>query len=150
MGSPEEQNVTVGVLEFESAQSVMGIFQRLREFDIARRKFCSQSVRIGDINISVPGGAAFANVSRVIWHRLGADTFKKDHRPAALDDPEEKIVGLSLKCDLKPELAAIKRKRCCNIFNDKTRRYPADLWLSHINSPLGTAGNDRQPGVSLK
>src|SRR5437868_7508043 len=128
----EEQNVTVGILEFESTQSVMCIFEWLGKLDSARRKFRSQRVRIGNINISVPWRAAQAYVPRVIRHRLGADCLEKDHRPAALHDSEKKVVGLSLKCDLKPELVAIKRKRSCNIFHDKTRRYPADLWLSHI------------------
>src|ERR1051325_9934422 len=38
----EKQDIAVGVLELESAQAVIGVFERFEKLDIARRKFCRQ------------------------------------------------------------------------------------------------------------
>src|SRR6266404_1856387 len=140
-GTSKKQNVTVGVLEFESTQSVMCIFEWLGKLDSARRKFRSQSVRIGNINISVPWRAAITHVPRVVRHRHGADFLEKDHRPAALHDSEEKVVGLSLKCDLKPELVAIKRKRRRHILNNKTGDIPPISGLVIYSSAQSSMGS---------
>jgi hypothetical protein len=59
----EEQNIAVSVLEFESTQAVIGIFEWFKELDIARREFRRQCVRIRDVKMTdcygiQPGKAA--------------------------------------------------------------------------------------------
>jgi len=106
----EKQNVAVSVLEFESTQAVIGIFKWLGKLDIARRELCRRRVRVGDIEVGVPAGDAFLDVSRVVRHWSYADVLEHDHRSAAPDNPKEDVVGFGpLKRNVKPETVAIKR-----------------------------------------
>src|SRR5262245_56566191 len=65
----EKQDVAVGILELESAQTVAGVSQRLGELDIARGKFGRQRVWIWDRDERIPTSGPLAHVSCVIWHR---------------------------------------------------------------------------------
>jgi hypothetical protein len=43
----QKQYVAVDVLEFESTQAIIGIFEWFGKLDVARRELCRQRVRIG-------------------------------------------------------------------------------------------------------
>jgi hypothetical protein len=62
----EKQNIAVGVLELETTQPVIRVFQWLGKHDIARSKFGRQCVRIRDVNECVPAGDTFFDVSLVV------------------------------------------------------------------------------------
>ena len=62
----KEQHVSVGVLEFESTQTIIVVLERLKELDTTRKEFGRQRVRIGDLEVSIPAGPAFLDVSLVI------------------------------------------------------------------------------------
>ena len=130
----EKQNVAVGVLQFESAQAVMGIFERFEKLDMARRELCRQQVRIGDMEVGVPAGDALLDVSCVVRHWIDADGLEHDHRTAALDNAEEDVVRFgSLKRNVEPEKVAIKRQRGRNIIHNEERRNTRDFWFSHMS-----------------
>ena len=107
----EEQDVAVSVLEFESTQAIIGIFEWFGKLDMARRELRRQRVRIGDIEVGVPAGDAFLDVSRVVRHGIDADVLEHDHRRAAPDNAEEDIVRFGpLKRDVEPETVTIERQ----------------------------------------
>src|SRR5918992_5969456 len=88
-GTTEKQNVSVGVLELESTQAVIVVLEWLRKLDIARREFCCQRVRIGDVEVSVPAGPAFFDVSLVVRQWIYANVLEHDHRGTPPDDAEK-------------------------------------------------------------
>src|SRR5437763_6245416 len=94
----EEQDVTVGVLELEAAQTVMSILEWFREFDISRRKLSVQRLRIRNIEISVP---ASCRVPPIVREWIYLDTLEHDHCATAAHNAKEKIVARYLKGDLK-------------------------------------------------
>src|SRR5687768_14210532 len=85
----KKQEVAVGVLDLETTQTVMSVFQWREKLDIARSKFGRECVRIRDDNECVPAGDPFLNVSRVVWHWSNANSFHQDLRPAPANDAEE-------------------------------------------------------------
>src|SRR2546423_10785963 len=130
MRTPEKQNVAVNVLEFESTQTIMGVFEWFGKLDIARREFCRQRVRIGDIQVRVPTRLRF---SYMVRKRIDTNGLEHDHRAAALDNAEEDVVSGPLKRDLEPETVAIERERGGDIPDDEERRNAGDFWLSHVS-----------------
>ena len=119
----KEQNVAVSVLEFESTQAIVGIFEWLGKLDIARRELCCQRVRIGDMEVGVPAGDAFLDVTRVVRPRIDAYCLEHDHRASALNNAEEEVVRFGpLKRDVEAETVAIKRQRGGNMVHDEERR----------------------------
>src|ERR1700745_3880711 len=123
----QKQYVAVNVLEFESTQAIIGILEWLGKRDFARRELCRQPVRIGDMEVGVPAGDAFLDVSRVVRHCIDADVLEHDHRSAALDNAEEDVVRLGpLKRDVEPEAITIERERGGDITHDEERRNPGD------------------------
>ena len=66
----EEQDVAVEILELEATQAIVGVLERHGERDMARRDLYRQRVRIRDVQIGVPSGAA---VSGRVRQRLDAD-----------------------------------------------------------------------------
>src|SRR5262249_34505086 len=138
-----KQNVAVSVFEFESTQTIIGILEWFGKLDIARREFRCQRVRIRDIEVRVPAGDAFFDVTRVVRHRIDADVLEHNHRSAALDNAEEDVVRFGpLKRDVEPETVAIERQRGGNILDDKERRNARNLWFSHVVSV--SAANSRR------
>src|SRR5262245_539172 len=128
--TPKKQHVAVHILEFESTQAVMRIFEWLGKLDIARRELCRQRVGIGDIEVGVPAGDAFLDVSRVIRHGIHADVLEHDHRGATSDNAEKDIVRFgSLKRDVESETVAIKRQRGWDTPDDEEWRNAGDFWL---------------------
>src|SRR6185312_12452925 len=106
----EEQDIAVGVLELETAQSVMSVFQRLEKLDIARSKFGRQCIRIRDVNECVPAGDTFFDVSLVVRHWIYTNSFEHDHRTASPNDAEEDVVrSRPLEGDLKSKPVSVKR-----------------------------------------
>src|SRR5215217_5497109 len=104
MRTTERQNVAVSVPEFESTQPIIGIFEWFGKLDIARRELCRQRVWIRDMEVRVPAGDAFIDVSCVVRHWINTDVLEHDHRGAALDNAKEDVVRFgSLKCDIEPE-----------------------------------------------
>src|SRR5215212_641216 len=123
MRTTEKQNILVSVLEFESTQTVIVVLQWLSELDIPRREFCCQRVRIGDVEVSVPAGPAFLDISLVVRQWIDANVLEHDHRGTPLDNAEEDVVrGGSLERDVEPETVAIKRQRGGDIPGDEERR----------------------------
>ena len=55
----EKQDIAVGVLELETTQTVISVFQWLGKLDIARSKFGRQCVRLWDVNECVPARDTF-------------------------------------------------------------------------------------------
>src|SRR5262245_10256618 len=112
------------------------------------------------MEVGVPAGDAFFDVSRVVRHWIDADVLEHDHRSAALDNAEEDVVRFgSLKGDLEPETVAIKRQRGGDILDDEERRNAGDLWFGHVSfhppfstrSPRPATGSSRAgqpPGES--
>src|SRR5262245_24299820 len=85
------------------------------------------------MEVGVPAGYAFFDVSRVVRHWIDADVFEHDHRSAALDDAEEDVVRLGpLKRDVEPETVAIKRQRGRDILHDEEGRNPGNFWFGHV------------------
>src|SRR5262249_34518349 len=78
----EKQNIAVGVLELETAQTVISVFQWLGKLDIARSKFGRQCVRIRDVNERVPAGDTFFDISLVVRQGSYANVFEQDLRSA--------------------------------------------------------------------
>src|SRR5258706_588187 len=112
----------------------MVIFEWLGKIDIARRELCRQLVRIWDIEVGVPAGDPFFDVSRVVRHRIDADGLEHDHRTAALDNAEEDVVRFGpLKRDVEPETVAIKRQRGRDIIHDEERRNAGYFWFRHVS-----------------
>jgi hypothetical protein len=50
----EKQYVAVHVLQLESTQPIVGVFERLGQLHLSRCEFGGQRVRIGDIDVRVP------------------------------------------------------------------------------------------------
>jgi hypothetical protein len=48
------------------------------------------------MDVGVPAGDAFLDVSRVVGYRIDADVLEHHHRGAALDNAEEDVVRSSL------------------------------------------------------
>src|SRR5262245_52101798 len=104
---------------------------------MARRELCRQRVGIGDIEVGVPAGDAFLDVSSVIWHRIDADVLEHDHRRAASDNAEENVVRCgTLKGDVEPETVAIKRQRGWDTLDDEEWRNAGDFGLGHAANGL--------------
>ena len=131
-GTTEKQDVSVGVLELESTQTIIVVLEWLGKLDIARREFCCQRVRIGDVEVRVPAGPAFLDVSLVVRQWIDANVLEHDHRGTPLDDAEEDVVRVGpLKRDVEPETVAIKRQRGGDVLDDEERRDAGDVWLGH-------------------
>src|SRR5687768_11802832 len=90
----EEQEIAVGVLDLETTQTVVSIFQWLEKLDIARSKFSGQCVRIRDNDEGVPAGETFVDVSRVVRHGSHTNCFQQDLRTAPAHDAEEDVSRL--------------------------------------------------------
>src|SRR5262249_22659101 len=124
-GTTEKQDVAVGVLELESPQAITRILEWFGELDTARREFCRQRIRIGNIEVGVPTSDTLLNVSRVVRHRVDADGLEHDHRGAAADDAGEDAARFRpLKHDVEPEPIAVERKCGGDILHDEERRDP--------------------------
>ena len=107
----KKQDIAIGILDFETTQTVISVFQRLGKLDIARGKFGRQCVRIGDGNERVPASDTLFDVSRVVWHWSYANVFEQDLRSASANDAEEDVVRLRpLEGDLKSKPVSVKRK----------------------------------------
>src|SRR5947207_2945056 len=108
----EKQEIAIGVLELETTQTVISVFQWFEKLDIARSKFGRQGVRIRDDNECVPAGDTFFDVSRVVRHWSYANVFEQDLRTASANDAEEDVVrSRPLEGDLKSKPVSVKRKR---------------------------------------
>jgi len=126
----EKQDVAISVLEFESTQTIIGIFEWLGELDIARREFSCQRVRIGDIEVRVPARPGF---SFGVRKRIDTDVLEHDHRGAPLDNAEEDVVRGPLKRYVEPETVAIKRQRGGDILDDEEWRNAGNFWFGHVS-----------------
>jgi len=86
------------------------------------------------MEVGVPAGGAFLDVSLVVRYWINADVLEHDHGSAALDNAEEDVARFgSLKCDVKPEPVAIKRQRTGNIPDNEERGNAGNFWLSHLS-----------------
>src|SRR5204862_7055057 len=120
----------------ESTQAIIGIFEWFGKLDIARRELCRQRVRIRDIEVGVPAGDAFFDVSCVVRYWIDTDALEHDHRSAALDNAKEDVVRFgSLKRDSEPETVTIKREGDGDIVHNEERRNAGDFWFSHAGHP---------------
>ena len=118
----EVQNVAIRVLDLEPTQSVVIVFEGQKELDVARGEFCGESVRIGNVYVGIPTRDTLLDVPSVIWQRLYANIFEHQHRPAALDNAEEDVVGFgALRTLFQTRVVAIELKRRRNVSNDKER-----------------------------
>src|SRR5215469_10722552 len=100
----KKQNIAVSVLEFESTQAIPGIFEWLEKLNIARRELRRQRIGIGDLEVGVPAGDTFLDVSRVVRHWIYSDVLEHDHRGTALDNAKEDVVWFgSLKRNVELE-----------------------------------------------
>jgi len=135
---PEEQQVAVCVLDFESPQTIITIifiFEWLKELYIARGELCRQCIRIGNVQVSIPSRDALFDISRVVRYRIDTDLLEDDHRRSPLYDPEEDVVRFGpLKRDLEPETVAIKRERGRDISDDEERRNTSNVRFRHDES----------------
>src|SRR5436305_183629 len=104
----EEQDIAVGVLELETAQTVVSVLQRLGKLDIARSKFSRQGIRIRDVKVCVPAGP---RLSPVVRQWIYANILEHDTRTASANDAEEDVVSGPLEGDLKSKPVPVKRKR---------------------------------------
>src|SRR5579862_625363 len=129
----KKQNVAVGVLELESTQAIMGIFEWFGKLHMARRKFCCQRVRIGNTEVRVPTRPAFFDVSLVVRKWFYTHVLEHDHRGAALDNAKEDVIRFGpQKRDLEPETVAIKRQRGRDIPDDEEWRNAGNFWFRHV------------------
>src|SRR5205823_1056207 len=120
------------------AQTIISILEWFGQLDIARRKLCRQGVRIGNMQVGVPAGDAFLDVSGVVRHRSDADILEDEHRSAALDNAEEDVVRFGpLKRDVEPETIAIKGQRGGDAIHDEEGSNAGDVWLSHVTFHSG-------------
>src|SRR3954464_7953524 len=115
-GMAEKQDVAIEVLDLESPQTIMRVFERFRELHVTRRELGGQRIGIGNGKIRVPSGARFALVVRQWIH---PDGLEHDHRAASANDSEKGIVRRPLEGDFKAKLVAIERKRRLHICDDK-------------------------------
>jgi len=120
----KEQDVTVQVLELEATQTVIGIYEWSREFDISRRVLGRQHIRIRNVKIRVP---ASCRLPPVVWHRLYTDILKHQHCATAAYDTEEEIVAEACEYDLEPKPIAIERKRSSDVTHDEEWRDASDF-----------------------
>ena len=88
----EKQDIAVDVLELETTQTVIGVFQWLGQLDIARSKFGRQCVRIRDVNECVPPGDTLFDISLIVRQWSHANVFEQDLRTAPANDAEEDVV----------------------------------------------------------
>ena len=112
----EKQDVAIGVLKFESSQTVVGILQRYREGSTSRCKLCGQRLGIRDAEESIPPGLWLASAIR---ERLYSDRLDHDHRRIAAENCKKWVVSGLLEGDLKTEHIAIKRKCRGNVRHDE-------------------------------
>ena len=62
------------------------------------------------MEVSVPAGPAFLDVSLVVRQWIYTNVLEHDHRSTPLDNAEKDVVkGGPLKRDVEPETVAIKR-----------------------------------------
>jgi len=81
----------------------MSILEWPREFDISRCKLSRQRVRIRNVEVSVPAGPAFLDVSLGVRQWIYANVLEHDHRGTPLDNAEEDVVRVGpLKRDFEP------------------------------------------------
>src|SRR5687768_15418472 len=134
-GTAEKQNVSVEVFQFESAQAIVVVSQRLRKLYVARREFCCERVRIGDVEVGVPAGAAFFAISLVVRQWVYTDVLEHDHRGPPLDNAKKDVVRVGpMKRDVEPETVAIERQRGGDIPDDEEWRDAGNVWFGHVSS----------------
>jgi hypothetical protein len=105
------------------------------KLDIARQKLCCQRVRVGDIEVGIPAGDTFFDVSCVVQHWIDTDGLKHDHRGATSDNAKENSIRLGpFKRDFEPEMVTIKRQRGGDMIHNEERRNAGDFWCSsHVS-----------------
>src|SRR5258708_29484645 len=86
------------------------------------------------MDVSVPAGPAFLDVSLVVRQWLYTNVLEYDHRGTPLDNAEEDVVRVGpLKRDVEPETVAIKRQRGGGILCAEGRRNDGDFWFCHVD-----------------
>src|SRR5262245_11208622 len=120
--------MAVGVLDLETAQTVIRVRQWHEELDIARSEFGRQLVRIRDGNERIPASDTLLDVSRVVRLWSHANVLEQDLRPAPANDAEEDVVRLRpLEGDLESKPVSVERERCRYVTHDEERRDAGDL-----------------------
>src|SRR6185295_10930640 len=116
----EEQDIAIGVLERETTQTVVSVFERFAKLDMTRGKLGRQHVRIGNVNECIPARDALLDISRVVRHWRYANGFQQDLGAASANDSEEDVVRLRpLESDVKAKPITIKRQRRRDVVYDK-------------------------------
>src|SRR5258708_4572496 len=86
------------------------------------------------MDVSVPAGPAFLDVSLVVRQWFYTNVLEHDHRGTPLDNAEEDVVRFGpLKRDVEPETVAIKRQRGGDILDDEEWRNAGNFRFSHVN-----------------
>src|SRR5258708_34979695 len=86
------------------------------------------------MDVSVPAGPAFLDVSLVVRQWFYTNVLERDHRGTPLDNAEEDVVRFGpLKRDVEPETVAIKRQRGGGILDDEEWRNAGKFRFSHVN-----------------
>src|SRR5689334_3932212 len=104
----EEQDIAVGVLELETPQAVIIVFQWFGKLDIARSKFGRQCIGIWNVKVRVPTGG---RLSLVVRQWIYANVLEHDHRTASANNGEEGVLSRSLEDDLESKPVPVERKR---------------------------------------
>src|SRR6185295_11966817 len=105
-------HVAVGILDLETTETVVSVFQRFGKRDIPRTKFGREGVGIGNVNVGIPARDTLLHVSRVIRSWRHADRLQQDLSTALANDPEKDVVRRRpLERDLESKPVPVKRKR---------------------------------------
>jgi hypothetical protein len=128
----KEQDVAVSILQRETAETIVSVFQWLDKVDMTRSKLGRQSIRVRNIKKGVPASDSLLDVSRGVWLWLNANSFEQNLSAAAANDAEEDVVGSRpLKGDIKAKPVSVKGERCRDVSHDKEGGDCGDLGLRH-------------------
>src|SRR6185295_10608504 len=122
-GTTEKQNITVGVLHFETTQSIIGVFKWLKERHITRRKFSRECVGVRHVYICVPAGDTLFDIPRIVRYGRHAYVFEQDLRTTSADDAKKNVARFrALEGNVKSKFVPIKGKRCRDVPHNKKGR----------------------------
>ncbi len=117
--STEEQDIAVGVANFEAAQAVVGIFERDAEGCSITGKFGGEGIGVGGIDEGIPPHVGMAFGVRQRGHIFfGLD---EDLRSVAADDGGKRVSIRLLPSRLKAKLVAVKSDGLLDIGDDEER-----------------------------